>query len=207
MIQRVEKIARVCYKSEGNIGPGTAEKMVRKLIESGHTAMIEHGLVSVRFIVDRGVSHELVRHRIASWAQESTRYCDSSKSNDGQAHATFVIPPWVNLEPGIYHACNRPPLSDGDEEWFHGVLATETRYFNLRRIGWKPEQARSVLPNSLKTEVVMTANFRSLLNFFTLRCSPKAHPQMREVAIPYMRECCTLFPSVFREQDFLPGGE
>lgn len=184
ILKKIEKVARVCYKSEGKITAGSAEKMVRALIRSGHEAMLEHFSFSVKFIVDRGVSHELVRHRVASFAQESTRYC-----NYGHAGEITVIEPV-----GIKEVASKW------EEWKDAMNTAEVRYLTLLEKGSTPQEARSVLPNSLKTEVVMTANLREWRHFFKLRAlgtTGKPHPQMVEVALPLLEECKRLIPVVF----------
>lgn len=152
--------------------------------------MIEHSMLSVKFIVDRGVSHELVRHRIASFAQESTRYCNYSKDKFGN-ELTFIKPAWIDDE------AHPAALA-----WESAMRFAEDKYFYLLDNGWSPQQARSVLPNSLKTEVVMTANYREWRNFFKLRTAKAAHPQMREVTILLLKELQSKIPVVF--DDIVP---
>lgn len=191
ILKKLERIARVCYKSEDKIREGTAYCMVRALIERGHEAMLEHYSFSVKFIVDRGVSHELVRHRVASFAQESTRYCNYGKSGD----VTFIEPTVLGLESKV----------DGDGYtakyfWDHSMEVAETAYKNMLEAGATPQEARTVLPNSLKTEVVMTANLREWRHFFKLRAlgtTGAPHPQMKEVALPLLEECKRLIPVIF----------
>jgi len=187
----IERIGRVCYKSEDKITKDSASKFIEKIVARGHHSVIEHSAMTVRFIIDRGVSHELVRHRLCAFSQESTRYCNYK---DG---VTFIIPPWVYIEEGTYKA---PP--EGFQEsssmlWFYLMLESEETYIDLLNRGWSPQQARSVLPNSLKTEIVVTANFREWLHIFKLRCSKASHPQMREIMIPLLKQCKTLIPSIF----------
>lgn len=184
ILKKIERVARVCYKSEDKITAGSAEKMVRALIRSGHEAMLEHFSFSVKFTVDRGVSHELVRHRVASFAQESTRYC-----NYGHAGEITVIEPV-----GIKEVASKWAV------WKDAMNMAEIRYLTLLEMGSTPQEARSVLPNSLKTEVVMTANLREWRHFFKLRAlgtTGKPHPQMVEVALPLLEECKKLIPVVF----------
>lgn len=138
-------------------------------MKRGHEAVIEHGIVTVRFICDRGVSHEIVRHRLASYCQESTRYCNYSKEQFG-TEITVISPAWTS--PGYY------PYT----VWKKACSEAEENYFTLLDIGCSPQEARSVLPNSLKTEVVMTANLREWRHFIKLRTAPAAHPDMRRVA-------------------------
>lgn len=184
ILKKIERVARVCYKSEEKIGEGTAEKMVRALVKSKHEAMLEHFSFSVKFIVDRGVSHELVRHRVASFAQESTRYC-----NYGHEGEITVIKP-------LY-------LTDCGEDynlWRKACIVAEKQYLDMLAYGFSPQEARAVLPNSLKTEVVMTANLREWRHFFSLRAcgsTGKPHPQMLEVAVPLLKEVKSLISVVF----------
>ena len=191
-LQHIEKIGRVCYKSEDRITEDgeSAKKFVKMLINNGHEAMIEHSSLSVKFVVDRGVSHELVRHRIASFAQESTRYCNYSKDKFGN-EITVILPCFFDTGMGI--------LSNSlvYQEWKSSCEWAEEHYFNLLKMGATPQQARTVLPNSLKTEITITANYREWRNFFKLRTAEAAHPQMREVAIPLLKELKTLIPIIF----------
>ena len=191
-LQHIEKIGRVCYKSEDKITEDgeSAKKFVKMLISNGHEAMIEHSSLSVKFVVDRGVSHELVRHRIASFAQESTRYCNYSKDKFGN-EITVILPCFFDTGMGI--------LSNSlvYQEWKLACECAEERYFNLLKMGATPQQARTVLPNSLKTEITITANYREWRNFFKLRTAEASHPQMREVTIPLLKELQTLIPIIF----------
>lgn len=190
ILKKIERIARVCYKSEDKIGEGTAEKMVKSLIKRGHEAMLEHYSFSVKFICDRGVSHELVRHRVASFAQESTRYCNYGHEGE----ITVILPLFFDTGMGVNSN------SIVYEEWKHSCEVAERKYISLLEKGATPQEARSVLPNSLKTEVVMTANLREWRHFFKLRAvgvTGKPHPQMQEVAIPLLQEVKGLIPVVF----------
>lgn len=192
-IKLIEEAGRVCYKSEDKITDDTAEKFVKQLVDLGHESVLEHSAMTVKFTVDRGVSHELVRHRLCAFSQESTRYCNY------KGGVTFIIPTWLELIPGIYHEDDVnelfPEYCPG-YDWFNALLYAEVKYLNLLS-DWSPQQARAVLPNSLKTEVVVTANFREWKHIFTLRCSKAAHPQMREVIIPLWKETKQLIPVIF----------
>lgn len=204
----IESAGRTCYKSEGNISDGSARKFCQKILERGHESVIEHISMTVRFICDRGVSHELVRHRLASFSQESTRYCNYAKDKFGK-QLTFIIPPWVNVEAGEYWVpsdmasgpAKNPSMPESLDNagalWFLSLQEAESSYLMLIEAGWKPQHARSVLPNSLKTEVVMTANFREWRHVFKLRCSKAAHPQMRELMVPLWRQCVDHWPVIF----------
>jgi thymidylate synthase (FAD) len=194
-LELIETAGRTCYKSEDRITEGSAPKFMEMVLKRGHESVLEHATATVRFICDRGVTHEIVRHRLASYSQESTRYCDYSGG-----HITFIIPPWANIQPGIYSRDGRSSeISTADFLWMQDMNNAEYYYTRLRELGWKPEQARSVLPNSLKTEIVMTANFREWRHFFKLRTSASAHPQMREVAIPLLVDMHNRFPVVFED--------
>jgi thymidylate synthase (FAD) len=187
VLQKIEAVARTCYKSEGKIQEGSAAKLVAGLIKSGHEAMLEHASVTVKFVVDRGISHELVRHRLASFAQESTRYCNYSKDDFG-SEITFIIPNYLEYK------------SEGWNIWKESMKQAEDAYFKMLDFGLSPQQARAVLPNSLKTEVVMTANLREWRHFFKLRAlgtTGKPHPQMLEVAVPLLEDMKNLIPVVF----------
>lgn len=187
ILRKIERVARVCYKSEDKIGEGTAEKLVRSLIKSKHEAMLEHYSFSVLFIVDRGVSHELVRHRVASFAQESTRYCNYSKGDFGGEIAV--------IEPCFFVKGSKEYLN-----WEWGCSKCEDTYFSLLDEGRLSQEARSVLPNSLKTEIVVTANLREWRHILSLRAvgtTGTPHPQMREVMIPLLKELRERVPVIF----------
>ena len=188
VLKKLELCGRVCYKSEDKITDESAVKFISNIIKRGHESVLEHVSFSVRFICDRGVTHEMVRHRIASYSQESTRYCNYSK---GQFNGEITV-----IEP-----CFLVPGTEGYDMWYKACLVAEHVYFKMLDWGCKPEEARSVLPNSLKTEVVMTANVREWRHFLKLRTSPAAHPQMREVANMLLMELNFLLPSLFDDID------
>ena len=158
ILKRLEECGRVCYKSEGKITDDSAPKFVAGIIKRGHEAVLEHCSFTVKFICDRGVSHEIVRHRMASYCQESTRYCNYGKDQFG-SEITVVEPCYLNENTFAY------------DEWKEACRRAETAYFNLLNWGLSPQEARAVLPNSLKTEVVMTANIREWRHFLRLRTS------------------------------------
>lgn len=182
VLRFIERCGRVCYKSEDKITDTSAAAFVAGLIRRGHESVLEHVSVSVRFVVDRGVSHEIVRHRIASYSQESTRYCNYGNRDGG---ITVIRPRF---------------FTEGTEKYKHWVEAMfecEFDYCTLLKNGATPQEARSVLPNSLKTELIMTTNLREWRHFFRLRVAPAAHPQMREVTIPLLEEFQRTIPVVF----------
>lgn len=184
ILRKIENCGRVCYKSEGKIEEGSAERFVANIIKRGHEAVLEHASITVKFVVDRGVSHEIVRHRLASYCQESTRYCNYSK-DDFNNEITFIIPEYLDYK------------SEQWNVWKDAMTSCEDAYFKLLNIGLSPQEARAVLPNSLKTEVIMTANLREWRTFFKLRTTSAAHPQMREVTQPLLDELKQLIPVVF----------
>ena len=187
ILKHIERCARVCYKSEDRITDDSAEKMVAALIRSGHEAMLEHYSFTVKFICDRGIANELVRHRIASFAQESSRYCCYAKDKFGK-ELTFINP------------CFWEPDSDNYARWFHEMDEAEKTYLAMIEDGATPEQARDILPMSIKTEIVMTANLREWRHFLKLRAegvTGKPHPQMLEITIPFLNELKQKIPVVF----------
>ena len=181
-LETIEAAGRTCYKSESKITEGSAEKFVRMIIKRGHLSVIEHAYMSVRFICD---------NRLAAYSQESTRYC-----NYGEG-VTFIIPPWVIIEEGSYPISAIETEDWATNRWFGAMYEAEFAYTSLLRSGWSPQQARSVLPNSLKTEIVMTANLREWMHVFSLRTSKAAHPQMQELMLPLLDEMKTLVPIIF----------
>lgn len=189
MYQMMEKAGRTCYKSEDKITPESARKFVAGLVKCGHEAMIEHASMTVRFVVDRGVSHEIVRHRIASFAQESTRYCNYSQEKFGN-ELTFIEPCfWKDSE-------HEPEM----KAWKEMMSATEELYLAFLSEGVTPQEARCILPNSLKTELIVTMNMREWRHFFKLRAAGVTgapHPQMLEVAVPLLQMCQKLMPEIF----------
>ena len=188
-LKKIERAARTCYKSEDKIteDDSSAMKMVAGLIKSGHEAMLEHGGLTVRFVCDRGVSHELVRHRMASFAQESTRYCNYSKDKFGN-ELTFVMPTLYKSDFMEDEAWNC---------WVETMKKCEESYMKLIKMGVSPQMARSVLPNSLKTEVVVTANWREWRHILSLRCAPDAHPDIRCLMVDLLEELHDKIPVLF----------
>jgi thymidylate synthase (FAD) len=182
LLRKIETKGRVCYKSETKIDDQSAVFFIESLVKRGHMSVLEHSSISVKFIVDRGVSHEIVRHRLASYSQESTRYCNY-RGKDME----FIDPFFF------------PEGSQRREEWENVCVVSETAYNEMvDKYGCSPQEARSVLPNSLKTELWMTANLREWLHFFSLRAAKPAHPQMRQVAIPLLIKLQELLPPIFK---------
>ena len=197
-LKHIEKIGRVCYKSEGNITEDgeSAKKFVKMLINRGHEAMIEHSSLSVKFVVDRGISHELVRHRIASFAQESTRYVNYSLDKFGNEINVIDIRNGIILDNKMKNM-DAKTIELIINEWLLAMEDAEKHYMKMIELGATPQIARSVLPNSTKTEITITANYREWRNFFKLRVPNTAHPQMREVTIPLLNELKSMLPIIF----------
>lgn len=188
ILEQIEKVARTCYKSENNIKEGSAERMVAALIRSGHEAMIEFGpSITVKFICDRGVSHEFVRHRLCSFAQESQRYVNYRLEKHGDGDISFIRPLIFN--------------KDGNKEafnlWETSIQMAEDMYRELIKLGIRPEFARSVLPNSTKTEINIKANLREWRHLLKLRTAKDAHPEIRRLCCPLLKEFKKLIPIIF----------
>ena len=186
IMRHIELAGRVCYKSESRISDSSAEKFIANIVKSGHESVIEHVSLTFKIICDRGVTHEIVRHRLASYSQESSRYCDYSNDKFG-GELTFIKPCF---------------WAEDDENfllWKNTMAQLEQTYLEMRKKGARPEQARSILPNSLKTEIFMTANLREWRHFLKLRTSQRAHPQMREVAVKIYKVLNEKLPIIFSD--------
>ena len=202
-LQQIERIARVCYKSEDKITPDgeSAKKLVGFLVKQGHEAMLEHSQLSVLFTCDRGVANELVRHRLASFAQESTRYCNYAGEKFG-GELSFIIPHY------LFDSTGSEKSRRMYAQWESSCKDDENYYMHLIDLGMRPEQARCVLPLCLKTEIVVTANYREWRNIFKLRTPVAAHPQMRELMCPLLKELQSKIPVVFDDiYTFWPADE
>lgn len=190
----IEAAGRTCWKSEDKIEPGSAGPFIERIKSFKHESVLEHGAITVRFVMDRGVSHELVRHRVASFSQESTRYCNYSK---GKFSEELVF-----IEPCFWQDDSTAEQVALYDLWHDVCFHAEENYMKLLERGATPQEARSILPNSLKTEVVMTANPREWRHVFRLRCDRAAHPQMREVMLPLFKQFCERWPALFNDVTF-----
>jgi len=184
ILKSIEIAGRVCYKSEEKITDTSAAEFVRRIVGRGHESVLEHEKLTFKLICDRGVSHEVVRHRMASYSQESTRYCNYSQAKFG-SELTFIDPCFWEKDSQPYAL------------WLQSMQAAEDCYNSLIAAGAKPEEARSILPNRLKTEIVVTMNMRELRHFLRLRTSPAAHPQMREIADALLADLKQRIPVLF----------
>ena len=182
----IEKAGRVCYKSEDKITTDSAEKFIEMVRSRGHESVLEHCVFTVKFLTDRGVTHELVRHRLVSYSQESTRYCNYSKKG-----MTFVRP--------VFWGDSPPKMAI----WEGQMMACEATYNLLvGRGAATPQEARCLLPNSLKTEIVCTTNVREWRHILKLRTSKAAHPQIRCLMLPLLKELQEVLPVLF--EDIIP---
>ena len=201
----IEKAGRTCYKSEtGPITTETASKFIGMLIQRGHFSVLEHTYLTVKFMnVSRGLTHELVRHRLMAISQESTRYVDYVRGDDNpnlerfQCH--FVLPPHRDLNQKVL--VSEGELMSANEM----LLKIESYYRALRKAGWIPEDARQLLPNALTSEIVVSANFREWRHIFYMRTAKAAHWEIRAVMIPLLDKLQSLIPIIF--DDFKKAGE
>lgn len=202
MLHLLERAGRTCYKSEEKITEESAIKFVTMLLARGHESVLEHEKVTVRVICDRGVTHEIVRHRLGSYSQESTRYCNYGHEGE----ITVILPLWYqgaheelrDAYPIATDDFHRYPLTHIRYlRWRNACEVTERMYLELLFLKAQPQEARAVLPNSLKTEIVITYNLREWRHFFKLRTAKAAHPQMREITIPMLRDFKRLIPVIF----------
>lgn len=190
----LERIGRVCYKSENRITEDSATKFIKSIVARNHLSVIEHCVVTIRFITNRGVSHELVRHRIASFSQESTRFCNYNKQN----HLEFIIPHWLDVKEGVFSYNDLTSGSLAPEQIFlYSLLMAEEAYNSLIIGGKKPEDARDILPIDVKTEIVVTANLREWLLICNLRTAKAAHPNMRQVMSMVLDALQLKYPEIF----------
>lgn len=184
ILRQIERVGRVCYKSENKITNESAKGFVEGIIKRGHEAVIEHFNITVKFITDRGITHEIVRHRIASYAQESTRYCNYSKDKFSN-EISVIRPSDINENTQEY------------EDWLKAMMCAETSYFALIADGCKPQAARSVLPTCTKTEIMVTMNLREWRHFIKLRSSKAAHPDIRILAVDLLNQFKSKLPVIF----------
>ena len=186
LMKHLEAMGRICYQSEDAITDTSYDKFLRGIIKRGHEAVLEHATVTAVVICDRGISHEIVRHRIAAYCQESTRYCNYSKGKFGEE--ITVVEPFFWDENSAERRI-----------WKRACETAEIAYFDLLAEGATPQEARDVLPNSLKTQLAITMNIREWRHFFRLRCGKGAHPQMIELASKGLVEFYDYFPCLFED--------
>lgn len=184
VLRHLELAARTCYKSEDKAAPDSARRLLGRIIRLGHDSVLEHISVTVRIVCDRGVTHELVRHRLCSFSQESTRYANYAQDKFGR-EITVIRPFFWREDERRYQL------------WLGAMQACEDAYLALVEAGATAQEARSVLPNSLKTEIVTTANIREWRHIFKLRCDKAAHPQMRQIMLPLLAAFHERIPLVF----------
>ena len=178
ILANIATAGRICYQSEGKIPDA---EFVRRLIKRGHESVLEHEKVSVVVLCDRGVSHEYVRHRVASYSQESTRYCNYSQEKFDGGVTYIDISDGIDRCP-VTSKLNHDTIAAILLEWVKACKDAERHYLRMLDLGASPQIARSVLNNSTKTQLAITMNLREWRHFFSLRCDITAHPQMRELA-------------------------
>lgn len=188
ILKSIERAGRTCYKSENLVSAESAKKFVTNIIKLGHESVIEHEKITVRIICDRGVTHEIVRHRIASYSQESTRYCNYYNDRFGN-ELTFIEP--------CFFSSDDEQDKKRKQIWLDTMASIEKSYNMLIENGARPEEARAILPNSLKTEIVVTMNLRSWRHFLKLRTDKSAHPQIREVSNMILEQFREKVPTIF----------
>jgi len=185
ILKKLERIIRVAYKSEDSITENSHERLVNLILKNGHESTLEHVNLTTLITTNRGVSHEWVRHRIAAYTQESTRYVNYKKKA-----GTIIYPAWINDKPDWFK-----------REWYeqqNRSLRTYCEWVDKEgEYRLTPQEARDILPNGLKTEFVVTKNLRSLRNFFGLRLPPTAHPDMRVVSTEYFKQLHAKIPLIF----------
>jgi len=182
ILKFIEKISRVCYKSEDKIDLTSYTIFIKKLVANNHLAMLEHFNISIKFIHNRGFTHELVRHRVASYAQESTRYINYAKQNEG---LIFIKPYWFDKQEHLI------------ETWQALMLNIENNYISMKNFGLSPQAIRGILPNDIKTEIVVTTNLREWKHILELRLASSAHPDMRRILYPLALELKNKIPIIF----------
>jgi thymidylate synthase (FAD) len=200
--KKIERAGRLCWKSEGKVTESSYEKFIPMIMSKHHESVLEHGSVTIRFITNRAVTHELVRHRTGvAYSQESTRYCNYSKDKFNN-QLTFIIPSWLNLEERFWTAdeINSSGFSGEYLTWLNNTINAELGYNKLiTEFGWTAQQARGVLTNDLKTEIEVSVNIRELRHILLLRGDAAAHPQMRELMLPVLDEMNLKLPLLFND--------
>jgi thymidylate synthase (FAD) len=202
ILRLIEKAGRTCYRSEDKISKYSHIDLIKNLIRRGHESVLEHFNISILFICNRGFSHELVRHRIASYSQESTRYCNYSQEKFGK-EITVIRPWWSRSLDGIkeYLKWDKHIATTGAgyDIWKALMKKSELSYFDMLGQGYGPQEARGVLPIDLKTEIIITTNLREWRYILKLRTSVAAHPSMQELMKPLLKELQERLPVIFND--------
>ncbi len=189
ILKHLELCARNCYKSEDKITPDSARTMIKKLLELGHEAMIEHYNLTVKLTCDIGVYKDLTRHRLVSFAIESTRYCNYSKGKFGN-------------ELSVIKPCHIKENTPEYDLWLSTMQTIEKNYNQMAALGCRPDQLRMLLPHSTKADVIMTANLREWRHIFKLRCAPAAHPTVQEVMDMLLAKLRSEIPVIFDDINY-----
>lgn len=207
ILKKIERAGRTCYKSEERITTDSAVGFVRGLVRRGHLSVIEHVNVSVKIVCNRGTSHQIVRHRLAAYSQESSYYC-----NYGGTEIQFIRPAWMTEDAWPLDETIRedsPRLANAvdvcEAVFVRSCLDAEKAYNGLLLGGWNTQQAREVLPNAVKTELIMTANLREWRHVFRMRCAMEDHVQIRVLMRSGLRAMSKRVPVLFDDlaEEFL----
>lgn len=203
-LDRIEEAGRLCYKSKKSETIDTRNVFIEGMIKKGHHSVIEHFNISVQFVTNRAITHELVRHRLASYSQESTRWCNYSGDRFGK-ELTFILPVWFykfhdEVTVGELVSQFNANFKKRYWNWLDILEILEGEYFKDLELGAKPEEARGILPNDLKTEIIMTCNVREWRHVFSQRLfNFHAHPQIRSLMCPVFFQISKLLPPLFSD--------
>ncbi len=199
MMLRLERVARICYQSQRKeITPESAAKLIQKIMDRTHESVIEHSLITVIFSnISRGFTHEMVRHRLAAFSQESTRYIDYAKEGQEPDLQRFsmhcVAPPHQDEQQKV-------SLEDGREMSLREIFSEEEKFYRgLRKLGWPPQDARQVLPIGIKSQIAVSANFREWRHILKMRTAKPAHWEIRSVMCPLLEELKSCLPVIFAD--------
>lgn len=181
LLEFIENIARVSHMSHNKTEPGSAKKLLSIIIKNNHNTILEFGEMIVEFLTDRGNTHELVRHRIASFNQTSTRFVDYKKKQ-----LDFIKPVWL-----------KDMSNESINVYIEACQQSQDSYLKLLGLGWKPQQARCVLNHSIASNIVIKANLREWKHIFKLRTAPDAHPQIKSLMTELLIETKKKIPLIF----------
>jgi thymidylate synthase (FAD) len=200
-LRNIEYGARISHRSEENMNENTWTRFIQNVVvDHGDWSVVEHASCSVIAVMDRGITHEWVRHRLMSFTQESTRFVNYEK----KMPPSFIYP-IVGVE---CKACSseikiHEEDCKYDRDWVYGIVDAESRYKSLLKKGWRPQEARSVFPNALAAKIMTSANLRSWRHLLLMRTTKEAHPQIRQICDPLLEEFKKYVPLLF--DDIIPG--
>lgn len=187
LLRKIEWCGRISHRSEDAQGADSWDRFIRAIVlQHGDWSIVEHAIATVDMLVDRGITHEIVRHRLFSFTQESTRFVNYEK----KMAASFIMPPDLNEAQRV--------------SWERNIGQAEMSYREAISQGCAPQIARSVFPNALASRIIVTGNLRNWRHFLLMRTTKEAHPQMRQVTIPLLAEFQAKIPILF--EDIEPNG-